>query len=301
MAIATRQARTFKSVYSLPRHRYWGAVSKFVRTQPLGAAGAMVILLMAIAGLCADFIAPYDAYEIDQRLQFAPPGVAHWFGTDEFGRDVFTRIIYGARIALFVGFAASLLGATAGTAIGVLSAYLGGKIDLVLQRVMDVLLAFPLLVLALAIVSVLGRSLPNLIVAIAIPIIPRTARIVRASTLAAKENVYVESARAVGSSHLRVMWRHIVPNIMAPFLIIVTAQLGSAILTEASLSFLGLGTAEPTPSWGLMLSGGAPMYAEKAPWLAIFPGLAISLAVFGFNLLGDSLRDTLDPKLRHRT
>jgi peptide/nickel transport system permease protein len=256
---------------------------------------------MAIAGLCADFIAPYDAYEIDQRLQFGPPNVAHWLGTDEFGRDVFTRIIYGTRIALLIGFAASFLGATVGAMVGVMSAYLGGKTDLVLQRVLDVMLAFPLLVLALAIVSVLGRSLPNLIIAIAIPIIPRTARVVRASALGAKENVYVEAARAVGSSHLRVMWRHIAPNIMAPFLIIMTAQLGSAILTEASLSFLGLGTAEPTPSWGLMLSGGAPMYAEKAPWLAIFPGLAISLAVFGFNMLGDSLRDTLDPKLRHRT
>jgi len=166
---------------------------------------------------------------------------------------------------------------------------------------MDILLAFPLLVLALAIITVLGRSIPNLIVAIAIPIIPRTARIVRSSALAAKENVYVEAARALGSSHLRMMVRHLVPNVMAPFLIVLTAQLGSAILTEASLSFLGLGTAEPTPSWGLMLSGGAPMYAEKAPWLAIFPGLAISLAVFGFNLFGDSLRDALDPKLRHRT
>ena len=157
------------------------------------------------------------------------------------------------------------------------------------------------LILALAIVTFLGRSIPNLIVAIAIPVIPRTARIVRSSALSAKENVYVEAARAVGSSHLRVMWCHIVPNVMAPFLIVLTAQLGSAILTEASLSFLGLGTAEPTPSWGLMLSGGAPIYAEKAPWLAIFPGLAISLAVFGFNLFGDSLRDALDPKLRHRT
>jgi peptide/nickel transport system permease protein len=256
---------------------------------------------MALTAVCADLIAPYDVYEINQQLQFAPPSLTHWLGTDEFGRDVLTRIIYGARIALFIGLVSSFLGATGGAVIGVLSAYLGGKTDLWIQRLMDILLAFPLLVLALAIVTVLGRSIPNLIVAIAMPVIPRTARIVRASALAAKGNVYVEAARAVGSSHMRVMWRHIVPNVMAPFLIVVTAQLGSAILTEASLSFLGLGTAEPTPSWGLMLSGGAPMYAEKAPWLAIFPGLAISLAVFGFNLFGDSLRDALDPKLRHRT
>jgi len=274
---------------------------KFVRTKPLGTAGAAIIVLMALAAVCADLIAPYDVYEINQQLQFAPPSLAHWLGTDEFGRDVLTRLIYGARIALFIGFASSFLGTTTGAALGVLSAYLGGKTDLWLQRLMDILLAFPLLVLALAIVTVLGRSIPNLIVAIAIPIIPRTARIVRSSALAAKENVYVEAARALGSSHLRMMVRHLVPNVMAPFLIVLTAQLGSAILTEASLSFLGLGTAEPTPSWGLMLSGGAPMYAEKAPGLAIFPGLAISLAVFGFNLFGDSLRDALDPKLRHRT
>jgi peptide/nickel transport system permease protein len=301
MAIATRPARPVERLQALPKQHFWGAIGKFVCTKPLGAAGAAIIVLMALTAVCADLIAPYDVYEINQQLQFAPPSLTHWLGTDEFGRDVLTRIIYGARIALFIGLVSSFLGATGGAVIGVLSAYLGGKTDLWIQRLMDILLAFPLLVLALAIVTVLGRSIPNLIVAIAIPVIPRTARIVRSSALSAKENVYVEAARAVGSSHLRVMWCHIVPNIMAPFLIVLTAQLGSAILTEASLSFLGLGTAEPTPSWGLMLSGGAPMYAEKAPWLAIFPGLAISLAVFGFNLFGDSLRDALDPKLRHRT
>jgi peptide/nickel transport system permease protein len=301
MAIATRPARPVESPQALPRHHLWEAMCKFIRTKPLGTAGAAIIVLMALAAVCADFIAPYDVYELNQQLQFAPPSLAHWLGTDEFGRDVLTRLIYSARIALFIGLASSFLGTTTGAVLGVLSAYLGGKTDLWLQRLMDILLAFPLLVLALAIVTVLGRSMPNLIVAIAMPVIPRTARIVRASALAAKENVYVEAARAIGSSHLRVMVRHLMPNVMAPFLIVLTAQLGSVILTEASLSFLGLGTAEPTPSWGLMLSGGAPMYAEKAPWLAVFPGLAISLAVFGFNLFGDSLRDALDPKLRHRT
>ena len=212
-----------------------------------------------------------------------------------------TKLALAAGIALFIGFAAAFIGATGGAIVGVVSAYMGGKTDLLIQRVVDIFLAFPLLILALAIVSVLGRSIPNLIIAIAIPVIPRTARIVRSSALSAKENVYVEAARAVGSSHIRVMARHILPNIMAPYLIILTAQLGSSILTEASLSFLGLGTAEPTPSWGLMLSGGAPLYAEKAPWVAIFPGVAISLAVFGFNLFGDSLRDALDPRLRHRS
>ena len=301
MALATHQPRTADTAQALTSHRMWAAVRKFVLTKPLGAAGAIVILGMVVAALFAEAIAPYDAYELNQRLQFGPPNLDHWLGTDEFGRDVLTRLLYGARIALFIGLASSFLGATAGAIIGVVSAYLGGRTDLYLQRLMDIMLAFPLLILALAIVTVLGRSIPNLILAIAIPVIPRTARIVRSSALSAKENIYVEAARAVGGSHIRVMFRHIVPNIMAPYLIVLTAQLGGAILTEASLSFLGLGTAEPTPSWGLMLSGGAPMYAEKAPWLAIFPGVAISLAVFGFNLFGDSLRDALDPKLRHRS
>jgi peptide/nickel transport system permease protein len=301
MALATHQPRTADTAQALTSHRMWAAVRKFVLTKPLGAAGAIVILGMVVAALFAEAIAPYDAYELNQRLQFGPPNLDHWLGTDEFGRDVLTRLLYGARIALFIGLASSFLGATAGAIIGVVSAYLGGRTDLYLQRLMDIMLAFPLLILALAIVTVLGRSIPNLILAIAIPVIPRTARIVRSSALSAKENIYVEAARAVGGSHIRVMFRHIVPNVMAPYLIVLTAQLGGAILTEASLSFLGLGTAEPTPSWGLMLSGGAPMYAEKAPWLAIFPGVAISLAVFGFNLFGDSLRDALDPKLRHRS
>jgi peptide/nickel transport system permease protein len=301
VAIATPELHTVESLPGKPKMHAWEVIRKFIVTKPLGAVGAAVILVMAGTAIFADVIAPYDVYTLNQQLQFGPPSLTHWLGTDEFGRDLLSRLILGARIAMLIGFAASFLGATAGAILGVISAYLGGRTDLITQRVMDILLAFPLLVLALAIVTVLGRSIPNLVLAIAVPIIPRTARIVRSSALAAKENVYVEAARAVGSSHLRVMFRHIIPNVTAPYLIILTATLGSAILTEASLSFLGLGTAEPTPSWGLMLSGGAPLYAEKAPWLAIFPGLAISLAVFGFNLFGDSLRDALDPKLRHRS
>lgn len=301
MALATRPLPSIAMPQERTARLVWGSIWKFVATKPLGALGAAVILFMIGAALLADAVAPYDVYEINQRLQFRAPTLAHWFGTDEFGRDVLSRLLYGARIALCIGFASSLLGATLGAGLGVVSAYLGGRTDLWLQRLMDIMLAFPLLVLALAIVTVLGRSVPNLIVAIAIPSIPRVARIVRASALAAKEHIYVEAARAVGGSHGRIMLRHIAPNIMAPYLIVLTAQLGSSILTEASLSFLGLGTAEPTPSWGLMLSGGATMFAERAPWLAIFPGLAISLAVFGFNLFGDSLRDALDPRLRHRT
>ena len=279
----------------------WPAIRKFIVTKPLGAIGGALILVMVITAIFADALAPYNPYEINQRLQFTAPSLQHWLGTDEFGRDMLTRLIYGARIALFIGLTAAFVGSTAGALLGVFSAYMGGKVDLIVQRLMDVMLAFPLLILALAIVSVLGRSIPNVVLAIAIPIIPRTTRIVRASALSVKEHAFVEAAHAVGSQHWRVMARHILPNVMAPYLIMLTAQFGNAILVEASLSFLGLGTAEPTPSWGLMLSGSAAAYAEKAPWVAIFPGLAITLAVFGFNLFGDSLRDALDPKLRHRT
>ncbi|MGH7319294.1 MAG: ABC transporter permease [Candidatus Rokuibacteriota bacterium] len=283
-----------------PRLTTGQEVTKFIRTKPLGAGGALIILMMMGVAVFAEVLAPYDPYGADYGLQFARPSVEHWFGTDEFGRDVLSRIMYGARIALFVGFIASFAGCTVGALLGVTSAYLGGKVDLLLERLMDVLLAFPQLILALAIASILGPAVQNVVIAISIPIIPRAARVVRATALAVKENVYVEAVQALGASRRRVVLQHIVPNVMAPYIIMLTAQLGGAILAEAALSYLGLGTAEPTPSWGLMLSGSAPSYAEKAPWIALFPGIAISLGVFGFNLFGDSLRDALDPKLRGR-
>jgi peptide/nickel transport system permease protein len=281
-----------------PRLTFGEEVVKFIRTKPLGAAGALIILGMMGVAVLAEALAPYDPYLGDYGLQFARPSADHWFGTDEFGRDVLSRVMYGARIALFVGFTASLAGCTLGALLGVVSAYYGGKVDLLLERLMDILLAFPQLILALAIASILGPAVQNVVIAISIPIIPRAARVVRASALSVKENAYVEAVRALGASHPRVILRHLVPNVMAPYIIMLTAQLGGAILAEAALSYLGLGTAEPTPSWGLMLSGSAPSYAEKAPWIALFPGIAISLGVFGFNLFGDSLRDALDPKLR---
>ncbi len=278
-----------------PAH-LWG----FARSKPLGAAGAVIIVgLLAIAVL-APTLAPFDPYLPDYGAQFSAPGAEHWLGTDEFGRDVLSRVMHGARIALFVGFAASFLGCSLGGLLGVVSAYCGGTVDLLLERAMDVLLAFPQLILALAVASILGPAVPNVVIAVAIPIIPRAARVVRATALSIKENVYVEAAHGLGATHYRVVRQHLLPNVLAPYLIILTAQLGTAILAEAALSYLGLGAAEPTPSWGLMLSGSAPAYAEKAPWIGLFPGVAISLAVFGFSLFGDSLRDVLDPKLRGR-
>jgi peptide/nickel transport system permease protein len=275
-------------------------VSKFVRTKPLGAAGAVIILGMLVLALFAELLAPYDPYHSDYGAQFARPSAEHWFGTDEFGRDVLSRIMYGARIALFVGFVASFTGCTIGALLGVISAYWGGRVDLLLERLMDMLLAFPQLILALAIASILGPAVQNVVIAISIPVIPRVARVVRSAALSVKENVYIEAVQALGASRRRVILQHIIPNVMAPYIIMLTAQLGAAILAEAALSYLGLGAAEPTPSWGLMLSGSAPSYAEKAPWIALFPGIAISLGVFGFNLFGDSLRDALDPKLKGR-
>jgi peptide/nickel transport system permease protein len=281
-----------------PRRTAGDVVVNFIRTKPVGAGGGLIILAMLVVALLANALAPYDPYQGDYALQFARPSAEHWLGTDEFGRDVLTRIMYGARIALFVGFAASFGGCTLGALLGVVSAYCGGRVELLLERLIDILLAFPQLILALAVASVLGPAVQTVVVAVAIPIVPRAARVVRSAALSVKENPYVEAVHALGAARRRVVLQHIIPNVMAPYIIILTAQLGSAILAEAALSYLGLGTAEPTPSWGLMLSGSAASYAEKAPWIAVFPGIAISLGVFGFNLFGDSLRDALDPKLR---
>ncbi len=273
-------------------------VRDFARRRPLGAIGAAVVILMIAVGVLANVLAPYDPVAVDFGAMLARPSAQHWLGTDAFGRDVLSRLIYGSRTALLVGFGAAFFGTTLGAVLGVGSAYFGGRVDLYLQRVMDCVLAFPLIILALAIVAILGNSLPNVIAAITIPMIPRCALVIRSSALSIREMPYVDAARAAGFSHTRIILRHMLPNVMAPYLILLTAFLGQAILLEASLSFLGLGVQEPTAAWGLMLRGAAVEFAETAPWMAIFPGLAISVAVFAFNLFGDSLRDALDPKLR---
>jgi peptide/nickel transport system permease protein len=287
--------------YKVPTRRH--PVIQFVLTQPLGAAGLVIIVVMSIAGFFAPYVAPYDPLDLDFGAMLAPPSREHWMGTDAFGRDVFSRIIYGARTALAVGFLASLVGSGLGAVIGVVSAYFGGRIDMIIQRLMDILLSFPIIVLALTVVAVLGKwpvgGLDlNLIIAIAIPMVPKVARVVRSSALAIREMPYIDAARAAGYGHSRIIFRHITPNVVAPFLIMFTAFIAQAILLEASLSFLGLGVTEPTAAWGLMLSGASQEFYVQAPWMIIFPGLAISLAVFAFNLFGDSLRDWLDPKLK---
>ena len=277
-----------------------GRALVFARRQPLGTFGLAVVLIMAVAGLGANWIAPYSPTANDFAAMTEAPSWAHWLGTDQFGRDQLSRIIYGARTALIVGFSCAIVASFAGLVLGVGSAYFGGRLDLYLQRLFDILMAFPLIIMALAVVSIFGTGVQNVIIAITIPLIPRCARIIRSSALSIREIPYVDAARACGFSHTRIILRHMVPNVMAPFLVMLTAFVGQAILAEASLSYLGLGVQEPTPAWGLMLQGGAEEYASTAPWIAIFPGLAIALTVFGASLFGDALRDVLDPKMRGR-
>jgi peptide/nickel transport system permease protein len=276
----------------------WTTSARFCRKKPLGAAGAVVMLVIVLTACFADQLQTYDPIATDAAHTLAPPGRDHWLGSDHLGRDIYSRIVHGARVSLIVGVASTLLGSVLGGVIGLLSGYTGGKTDLITQRVMDILQGLPLLVLALVMSAALGPSVQNVIIAISIPIIPRAARVIRSSVLSIREMQYVEAARAIGLRHLRIAFRHILPNTIGPFIVLCTAQLGSAILVEAALSFLGLGVPEPYPSWGRMLSVSAAEYAQKAPWLVMFPGVAISLAVFGSNLLGDALRDTLDPRLR---
>jgi peptide/nickel transport system permease protein len=265
---------------------------------PLGLIGAAIMVVFVFAAVFADFITAYNPITTNSAIALLPPNEVHPLGADAMGRDIYSRIIYGARISLAVGLGSTALGSVIGVALGLASGYLGGWVDLIIQRIVDVLQAVPLLVLALVMAAALGPALDNTIVAIAIPLIPYTARVIRSNTLALREQPFVEAARAVGMSEFRIAVRHVLPNTIAPLIVIMTAQLGAAILTEASLSFLGLGVPEPHPSWGRMLSESAAEYVRTAPWLVIFPGIAISLAVFGTNLFGDALRDILDPRLR---
>jgi peptide/nickel transport system permease protein len=300
MTIAA-DARTESELTDQAEQRGWLSTARqFARRNPLGAAGGLVIVVMILVAVFADVIAPYNPVANTFDRMHEPPSLENWFGTDQFGRDVFSRIVYGARTALIVGFVSSFVGASLGLILGVASAYFGGRTDLIFQRVLDVFMAFPIIILALAVIAIFGTGTQNVIIAITIPFIPRCARVVRSTALAIREMPYVDAARACGFCHTRIILRHMVPNVMAPFLIMITAFVGQAILLEASLSYLGLGVQEPTPAWGLMLQGGAEEYAESAPWIAIFPGIAISLAVFGFSLFGDAVRDELDPKLRSR-
>jgi peptide/nickel transport system permease protein len=271
---------------------------RLIKEKPLGAVGAVIVVVLLFCAAFAPWIAthPYDQANIRHRLK--PPSTQFYLGTDNLGRDLFSRIIYGARISVTVGFGAVAIGTALATMIGVGSGYFGGKFDVLMQRVVDAWMAFPFLVVLLSVMAILGPGLLNVILSLGVLSAANSSRIIRSAALSAKENQYIEAARAVGASHLRIILWYILPNVMATIIIIATVSLGFAILAESALSFLGLGVPPPYPSWGEMLSGSGRSYMHKAPWMATWPGVAISLAVFGFNMLGDALRDLLDPRLR---
>ncbi|MGH8069919.1 MAG: ABC transporter permease [Candidatus Entotheonellia bacterium] len=276
----------------------WKGLLWHARRKPLGAVAAFILLVLVVTAICTPLLAPHDPYKQSFRAWLQPPSQQYLLGTDTIGRDLLSRIIYGARISLGIGLVATCIGTLCGTFIGLVSGFWGGKLDLLLQRLIDCLLSFPTLILALAIVAVLGSSITNVVLAIAIVQTPRVSRIVRGNALIVKEEAYIEAARAIGCRSWRILMRYLLPNVMAPIVVVASINLGNAIVIEAALGFLGLGTPPPIPSWGEMLSGAGKQYMVYAPWLAIFPGVAISLAVLGFNLLGDALRDILDPRLR---
>lgn len=276
----------------------WGMAYFLAKRYPLGGVGLAIVVVFILVAIFAPVIAKHDPLSTNPSNSLAKPTLAHPMGADSMGRDLYARVVYGARTSLAVGFGATILGVLLGVIIGLASGYLGGWVDLTAQRFIDMLQSLPTLILAMAMAAALGPSITNTMIAIAIPKLPSIARVIRASTLSLREMPFVEAARAMGMSELRIAIRHVLPNTLAPLIVLATAGLGSAILVEASLSFLGLGVPEPHPSWGRMLSESAAEYARTAPWLVIFPGLAITLAVFGTNLLGDALRDILDPRQR---
>ncbi|MCX8570759.1 ABC transporter permease [Aminobacter sp. MET-1] len=282
-----------------PKQR--NAILRFVINEPLGALGLLVIVTSVFLTLFAPLIAPYDPLANDYGAAVQAPSAAHWLGTDSFGRDILSRVLYGGRTALLIGVTASFIGCTIGALLGIGSAYFGGWADIILERFMEILLAIPITVLALVLVSTLGRNMMlgvdvNLVFAIALPIIPKMARVARSQALSIRRMSYVDAARTLGFGHARIIALHMAPNIFGPYIVMLTAFVSQAILIEASLSYLGLGVVEPVPSWGLMLAGNAFNTAMTAPWIVVFPGLAIAIVIFAFSMFGDALRDLLDPK-----
>ncbi|HEY7558298.1 MAG TPA: ABC transporter permease [Candidatus Binatia bacterium] len=276
----------------------WRRLIRLALRNPLGAFGLLLVCLQLLAAGLAPLIAPYDPYEQHYDRIMVRPNLEHLFGTDNFGRDLFSRVMWGAQISIKVGVVAISIGTLLGTILGLISGYMGGKVDMVSQRIMDGWMAFPSIILALAIVAVLGPGEINVMVAIGLSQVPPANRVIRGAVLAEKSNLYVEATRAISASETRIMFRHILPNVAAPIIVVATIALGQAILSEAALSFLGVGVQPPNPAWGSMLSGHSRTYMLVAPWMAVFPGLAIFLTVMGWNLLGDALRDVWDPRLR---
>jgi peptide/nickel transport system permease protein len=288
-----------------PRLTLLTVVARFTRKQPLGVLGGLLLLGVIGLALLAPALAPFDPYEVHVTYKYAGPGTIlqetgqrFWLGADQLGRDTLSRLLYGARISLYVSLVSVGIGVTLGALIGVMSAYFSGAFDLLVQRLVDTIMAFPAIILALAIVAVAGASLRNVILALIVLLLPASARVVRSQALAVKEMDYLLAARAIGASSWRMIFRHMVPNCMAPYIVFATSNLGYAVVVEAALSFLGVGAPPDVPSWGGMLSIAGQKYVEVSPWLVLFPSIAVSLAVFGFNLFGDAMRDVLDPRLK---
>ena len=275
-----------------------GPLWRFCRRKPLGAFGGLIVAGLMVMAVLAPWIAHYTYDETLRGARMKAPGAQFWLGTDNLGRDIWSRVVYGARVSVTVGFGAVLIAQALGAAIGITSGYFGGKYDMAVQRVVDAWQSFPFLVVILSIMAVLGPGLLNVVFALGVIGAANASRVIRGTTLSVVENVYIESARALGCGHLRIMVRHILPNVAGTIIVLATIGLGAFILAESALSFLGFGVPPPYPSWGAMLSGAGRSFFTQAPWMAIYPGLAISLAVFGFNMLGDALRDVLDPRLR---
>jgi peptide/nickel transport system permease protein len=266
--------------------------------KPLGALGGLMLAAMLALALGADVLAPYGYDEADMFARLKPSSVTHWLGTDNLGRDLLSRVIYGARVSMLVGFGGVAFGLAGAAVVGLISGYFGGRVDMALQRIVDAFMCFPLLLVALTIMALLGPGLGNVIATLGLVLAVRDSRVIRGAVLTVKQHLYVEAARALGVGHPGMIWRHVLPNIIAPIIILATVNLGAVILIEAALSFLGFGVPPPRPSWGGMLSGAGLVHMLRAPWLALWPGVALSVTVFGANMLGDALRDILDPRLR---
>ena len=271
---------------------------RLVKEKPLGTVGGVIVLLLLFTGIFADLLAPYGLNETNVAENLQPSSAKYWLGTDNLGRDMLSNIIYGARISMIVGLSAAILATINSSIIGILCGYIGGKFDLAVQRLVDIWMGVPQIILLIIIMSIIGPGIWQVIVVLGVSWGIIGSRIVRGAVIGIKENVYVEAANAIGCSTTRILTRHILPNIMAPTIILFTVRVANAILTEAALSFLGFGIPPPTPSWGGMLSGSGRAYMFQAPWMVVWPGLALSIVVFGVNMFGDALRDILDPRLR---
>lgn len=273
-------------------------VWRFVRRKPLGAIGGAIIITFFFVAALADVIAPYRYDQINPRERLEGPSSRHLMGTDNLGRDLFSRVVVGARTSVFVGFGATLVSIGIGTTLGVSSGYFGGKLDMFLQRLVDIWISFPGLILIISFIAIVGPGLRSVILVLGVLGASRATRVIRGATIGVRENTYIEAARVLGARHLRIMGRYIIPNIFATIMVLATVELGGFILVEATISFLGYGVPPPTPTWGQMLSGSGAEFMRRQPGIAIWPGLALALVVFGFNMLGDALRDVLDPRLR---